>query len=230
MKKMLVIGRYNVGLSIFGSRIPKPGETVLGERFEMGPGDKGSNPAIAEGIMARITEVHLENLRRVLACAGDRIDMVYTYDDLAHQHGLIIDPDLWRRTVGRFQKRLFALARSHDKPLMVHCCGAVRPLLGELLDIGLNVLAPVQTSADGMIPVELKREFGRDLTFHGGVDIQQLLPRETPAVIQRETAKLCLTLGQGGGHILAPAHHIQPDTPIENVLSMYTGPKTKGSL
>jgi uroporphyrinogen decarboxylase len=179
------------------------------------------NPAIPEYTMDRILEVHLENLKTVLNLAGDRLDMVYTYDDVATQNSLLISPDSWRKLIKpRHQKILDVISR-YGKPAMYHCDGAVAPLIPDLIDMGVTVLNPIQPDAKGMEPATLKAQYGSRLTFHGGVDIIKTLPRGTTQQVQREVQARVNLLGQGGGYIMCSSHHIQPDTPLENVLAMY---------
>lgn len=207
--------RYRVG-SIFETAWSLRGF----DRFLM---DLVLNPEIAQYMMERILEVHLENLRQVMSLAGNAIDMVYTYDDVAHQNGLLISPALWRKTIRPFQLRLFEKAKEYGKSIMLHCCGAVRPLLPEWIDMGLDVINPVQPLAVNMNFSELKEEFGNRLSFHGGIDIQELLPKGTPQEVSETVGVTCQILGQQGGYILAPAHHIQADTPLENIFALYDG-------
>ena len=183
--------------------------------------DLALNPEIPEAIMSRITEVHLENLRRVLDLAGDRLDLVYFYDDVAAQASLLISPDTWRRQVRPHHARLVELAHSRGVPVMYHCDGAIAPLLPELIELGIDVLNPIQPGTSEMEPRRLKDEFGNRLTFHGGIDIIELLPRCTPEEIATEVRKVVDVLGEDGGYVLCSSHHIQPDTPVENVLGMY---------
>ena len=183
--------------------------------------DLMENPELAHDLLERILEIHLENLRQVMQIAGDRIDMVYTYDDLAHQQGLLISPATWRRMIRPYQARLFGKAKEYGKTTMYHCCGAVRPLLSDMIDIGVDVINPVQPLAKGMNLAELKAEFGTRLTFHGGIDIQKLLPQGTPEEVRDATQKTCQLLGEQGGYILSPAHHVQADTPLENIFAMF---------
>ena len=190
------------------------------ERFLM---DLAMNPDIARYIMERILEIHLENLRRVMQRTADKIDMIYTYDDLGHQHGLLLSPAMWRKIIRPLQVKLFDKAKEYAKPVMLHSCGAIKPLLNELIDIGLDVIDPVQPLAAGMDISELKKEFGERLTFHGGIDIQKLLPCGMPTDVTETARQTCCILGKQGGYIFAPAHHIQADTPLENVFAMYEG-------
>ncbi len=101
-----------------------------------------------------------------------------------------------------------------------HTCGAVYPLIGEMVDIGLDILNPVQTTATGMDIVRLKREFGKDLVFWGAVDEQHLLPYGTKKEIHDEVKRNIEILGKDGGYVVAPAHNVQSDVPPENLLEM----------
>jgi uroporphyrinogen decarboxylase len=106
-------------------------------------------------------------------------------------------------------------------PVMYHCDGAVYSLIVDLLEMGVDVLNPVQADAKDMQPERLKREFGNKLAFHGGIDIIRTLPQGTTEDIQREVRERIRVLGENGGYILASSHHIQSDTPVENILAMY---------
>jgi uroporphyrinogen decarboxylase len=178
-------------------------------------------PAIPEYIMDRILEVHLENLKTVLDLAGDKLDLVYTYDDVATQNSLLISPKAWRKLIKPRHQKILDLIHSYDKPAMYHCDGAVAPLIPDLIEMGVDVLNPIQPDAKGMEPATLKAEYGHRLTFHGGVDIIKTLPRGTAEQVQREVRARVELLGRGGGYIMCSSHHIQPDTPLENVLAMY---------
>ncbi|RME70261.1 MAG: hypothetical protein D6784_17000 [Chloroflexi bacterium] len=179
------------------------------------------NPAIPEYIMDRILEVHLENLKTVLELAGDKLDMVYTYDDVATQNSLLISPNDWRKLVKPRHQKILDLIHSYGKPAMYHCDGAVAPLIPELIEMGVNVLNPIQPDAKGMEPTALKAQYGDRLTFHGGIDIIKTLPRGAPDEVRAEVRERVRVLGQNGGYIMCSSHHIQPDTPLENVLAMY---------
>jgi len=102
-------------------------------------------------------------------------------------------------------------------------CGMVRPFIPDLIGLGVDVLDPIQPTGPEMQSQELKRDFGDRLTFHGGIDMQDLLPNATPAQVEAEARRYCEVAGAGGGHILAPAHVFQPDVPPENILAVYRG-------
>lgn len=154
---------------------------------------------------------------------GDLPDMVYGIgDDVASQAALWMSPGHYRRYVKPRHAEIirFIKARTGAK-IIFHCCGACKAILGDLIEIGVDVLNPTQTSAIGMDPFELKREFGRDLVFWGGIDVLHLLPRGTTQDVEREVKRHIDALAPGGGYILSPSHIIQAGTPPQNVLTMY---------
>ncbi|MCG3210952.1 MAG: hypothetical protein FOGNACKC_04588 [Anaerolineae bacterium] len=183
--------------------------------------DMALNPEIPLYIMDRLTDIYVENTRRVLELAGNRLDMVYFYDDVATQQSLMISQPMWEELIRPRHQRLIDVAKSFGVPVMYHCDGALAPLLPALVEMGVDVLNPVQADAKGMAPEMLKREFGDRLAFHGGIDIIKTLPRGTVDDVKAEVAERIRVLGQNGGYVLASSHHIQSDTPLENVFAMY---------
>lgn len=179
------------------------------------------SPEIPRYIMDRLAEVHAENTRRVLELLGERLDMVYLYDDVATQNSLMISPAMWRAEIRPHYARLVELAHARGVPVMYHCDGAIYPLIPDLIDLGIDVLNPIQPDVEGMDPSRLKKEFGDKLVFHGGIDIVKLLPRGTPEEVAKVARDYVDVLGEDGGYILCSAHHIQPDTPIENIVALY---------
>jgi uroporphyrinogen decarboxylase len=183
--------------------------------------DLAINPEIPRYIMSRITDVCLESTRRVIETAGPRLDMVYFYDDVATQKSLLISPQTWRNEVRPHHARLVNLAHSYGIPVMYHCDGAVKSLIPELIEMGIDLLNPIQPDAEGMEAQHLKKEFGRKLAFHGGIDVKDLLPHGSLSEVRAAVLEHSQVLGEDGGYILCSAHHIQADTPIENILEMY---------
>lgn len=156
--------------------------------------------------------------------AIDRFDLdwLWTGDDVAFQQGMIISPEQWRDVVKPHLARLFARGAEAGLPVAYHCCGALRPIIGDLIEIGCDVLNPIQVGCPGMDPGSLKAEFGDDIAFMGGVDTQDLLPHGSSADVKRATETLIETMTcDGGGFILAASHSIPPETPIENILALY---------
>ncbi len=178
-------------------------------------------PALLRYMMERITEVHEANLRKVLDTCSDLIDIVYFYDDVASQNSLLMSPEMYASTIQPYHQRIIEVAARFDKPVMMHCCGAVYPLIERFIDMGLSILNPVQPSARDMNPEKLANDFGGSITFHGGIDVQRFLPFATPEQVRDKVRHTCELLGRHGGYIMSGSHHLQADTPLENILAMY---------
>src|SRR5260370_5740428 len=131
-------------------------------------------PDVPVYIMERIAEVHLENLKRVLKPAGDLIEIVYFYDDVASQERLLMRPEMYRRHIQPFHQRIIDVAVSHGKRAMMHCRGSVYPLINRLIEMGLSILNPIQPSAKNMNPEKLAQEFGGRIAFHGCIDTHSI--------------------------------------------------------
>jgi uroporphyrinogen decarboxylase len=189
------------------------------ERFMM---DLVSDAPFATALLDTLLELYVEFYDVYLEAVGPYVQIVALGDDLGMQTGPLISPKLYRRLIKPRHKELydFIYARTEAK-IMHHTCGSVFPLVQDLIDVGVDILNPIQTSAQGMDPAALKREFGEQLVFHGGIDVQQILPFATPDRVREEVKRIVATLGQGGGYIFAPSHNIQADVPPENVLAMY---------
>ena len=133
----------------------------------------------------------------------------------------MISAEMFRRYFAPRLKEFATQAKSYGMKVMLHSCGGVRELIPDIIDIGVDILNPVQTNAKGMIPEELKAEFGDKLCFHGGIDIQHTLPFGTVEDVEKEVKDRIRVLGKDGGYILVSTHNIQTDTPIENIMKMY---------
>jgi len=128
---------------------------------------------------------------------------------------------MYKDYIQTFHQEIINISKKYGKPVMMHCCGSVYPLIEEFIEMGLAILNPIQPIARNMNPEKLAEEFSCRIAFHGGVDIQQLLPSGTPAEVKEQVKFNSRILGEKGGYILAGSHHIQADTPIENILAMY---------
>jgi uroporphyrinogen decarboxylase len=193
------------------------------DRFLM---DLIQRPEVPCAIMDCFTDLYIANVTRVLEAADGLIGMVYTYDDVGIQTGLMMSEAMWREFILPRHQRLNAAIRRYPVRIMYHSCGAIYPLIGAFADeMGIDVLNPLQPRAAGMNLARIKREFGDRLSFHGAVDIQHTLPYGTPQEVQAEVRGRCCLLGQRGGYICASSHYIQADTPLENIVAMYTTPR-----
>ena len=156
------------------------------------------------------------------ACDRFAVDWLWTGDDVAGQSALFMSPGCWRDLIKPHLKRVVDVGMAKGLPVAYHCCGALHPIIGDLIEIGIGVLNPVQCNCPSMDPLELKAEFGHDLVFMGGVDTQGLLPNGTADEVRRATARLIEGMtSDGGGYILAASHTVPPETPEENLFAMY---------
>lgn len=184
--------------------------------------DMALEPDMAHYMLNRMSDILAETSDRALAAAGDGVDMVYFYDDVAANNGLMLSEDMWEEFIMPHHKRLCDIARKHGKKIMYHSDGDLGVIIDRLVgDVGIDVLNPLQPNTVGMEPAKLKREHGDRLSFHGGIDIIDLLPKGTPEAVRSAVRDIASVLGAGGGYIMASSHHIQPDTPLENILAMY---------
>jgi uroporphyrinogen decarboxylase len=191
--------------------------------YEDGYMDMVANPHLAARIMDRILDLKLGYWERVFAELGDLVDVAGESEDLGSQTGLLFSPETYRALLKPRQAELFRFIHARSRAqVFLHSCGAIRALIPELIAVGVDVLNPVQVSAAGMDSAELKREFGRELTFWGGgVDTQGVLGSGTPAQVRDEVRRRIDDLAPGGGFIFAAVHNIQPDVPAENIMAMW---------
>jgi uroporphyrinogen decarboxylase len=191
--------------------------------YEEGYMDLRRDPAMARRIMERILEVKLGYWERALAAVGDAVDVVGEADDLGGQENLLFGPATYRTVVKPFHVELFRFLRARTSArLFLHSCGAIRPLIPDLIEMGVEVLDPVQVSAQGMEASGLKRDFGRDLAFWGGaVDSQHVLDRASPIEVAAEARRHIAELAPGGGYVYASIHNVQPNVPPANVMAMW---------
>jgi uroporphyrinogen decarboxylase len=185
--------------------------------------DLAANQDMVAYMLDRMVEFKCAYWERALAEVGDLVDVVIEADDMAGQQSLLFSPRTYRNLVKPRHKRLFSFIKAQAPvKLFFHSCGAMAPLIGDLIDAGIDILNPVQLSATGMDPRSLKEQFGRDLTFWGGgVDTQQVLGTGTPEQIRADVKHNIEALAPGGGFVFAAVHDIQANVPPENILAMW---------
>jgi uroporphyrinogen decarboxylase len=184
--------------------------------------DMVEHPEIIDAIARHMVRFHGDRLRQALeAGVGKSIDMVGFSGDVGAQTGMMFSPDMWRRFWKQPLADLISICQAGHLPVFYHSCGSIVPIIPDLIEIGVNVLDPIQTRAQGMQPESLKARFGDKLVFHGGVDEQELLPKGSPADVAAEVRRLVKILGKGGGYILSSSHSLQADTPPENIVAMF---------
>lgn len=183
--------------------------------------DLAAKPAIAEAILDRIFDFDYRLIERVLRQLRGKIDLIYVAEDLGTQNGLLIGPNHFRRFLRGRMTRLIEMIHSHGAKVFHHDDGAIRQLLPELIEAGIDLLNPIQWRCRGMEREGLARDFGGAVVFHGGVDNQQTLPFGTAADVRREVHENIRAFHSSRGYIVAPCHNIQPNTPTENIVALY---------
>jgi len=177
-------------------------------------------PETATFLMDRFTDFYVEYFDRMLSCAGGKIDILRIADDLAMQDRLMVSPKHFDEFFAPRLKKLIDMAHSHNVKVMYHSCGAVAGLIEKLIDLGIDILDPIQVTAAGMDPVYLKSSFGNRICLHGAIDTQHLLPTGSPQDVAEAVRR---TIGELGpeGFILSPSHVLQTDVPTANVRALY---------
>lgn len=213
-------------------RVAADGHPVMGpwiSHFEIYCGLRGLEQALAdllempefvEATLDKIEAVQTAMLERYLPMVQGVLDWVFISDDLGMQENLLMSMGTIEAHLLPRLRRWTDLIHSHGMKVMFHTDGAVRPLIPRLIECGVDILNPIQHVCPGMDCAELKREFGRDLIFYGGVENQRILPFGTPDEVREEVRYLLRTLGAGGGFICASCHNVQAGTPVDNILAM----------
>lgn len=185
--------------------------------------DMVERPEVLETIIDRTLAFWLDWFRAFLREVGDVVDVIMIGDDLGGQNGPLFSPRVYRSIVKPRQKRLVGFIRERTRArIWYHTCGSVLEYIPDLIDNGVDILNPVQVSARGMDPGELKRSFGERLSFWGGgIDTQHVLPRATPAEVRTHVQRNMEALKPGGGYVFNSVHNIQGDIPPENILALF---------
>lgn len=176
-------------------------------------------PAIAECILEHISEYYLAYNERVFQAARGTIDIFFMGDDMGTQTSTWVSPRMYRKFFKERFRKYNDLAHRYGLKTMYHTCGNVTKLIPDFIDCGLDVLQSLQPAAMDIMFV--KREYGRDLAFQGGVDIQEVMPKGTPETIAEHVSERAGILGAGGGYIFGTAHNLLPDVPTENAVALF---------
>ena len=187
-----------------------------------------AEPEMTEYMLRRITEYSRECTTRLFEAARGKIQITQVTDDFGSQRDLLISQESYRKWFKPLQKEFIDLAHQAGLLVMHHDDGAIRRIIPDLIELGVDILNPIQHICPGMEMRALKRDFGDRLCFHGGVDNQQVLAYGTVEDVRIEVRECLDALGAGGGYILAPCHNIQPVTPTENIIALYETAWTEG--
>jgi uroporphyrinogen decarboxylase len=183
--------------------------------------DIATEDPVGVAVIDRRVEHYYEYCRRGLEAAGGRVDILCLGEDCGNQNGRMFSPACFDRFFVPRLQRFFDLAHEFGALAMLHSCGDTHEIMPTFIERGLDILDAMQPEPAGMNPAEIKRLYGDRLTFCGLISTQQTLPHGTAADVRREVRERLAVVGKGGGYILSPAHCIQPDTPLENVLALY---------
>jgi hypothetical protein len=219
--------------------IASPGGTALGDIAHI-PGIKLKNPRgirditewymsilirpdLVRSIFERQTEIALENLRKLFEVIGDQMDAIYICGtDFGTQDSTFCSPDQFRELWLPSYRKINDWIHAHTTwKTFKHSCGAVESFIPLFIEAGFDILNPVQVNAKGMDPVQLKKNYGKEIVFWGGgIDTQQTLPFATLDKIRDEVLRLCEIFAKGGGYVFNTVHNIQANVPIENIVAM----------
>jgi uroporphyrinogen decarboxylase len=183
--------------------------------------DLAERPDWVHFLCRKFTDFYLEDYTRAAEATGGRIDLFLLISDLGSQRGPLISRDTFRRFAAPYLREV--IDRIHDlgARVLFHSCGAIGSFIPDLIELGVDLLDPIQPTGPDMQPESLHAAFAGRIAFHGGLDMQHLLPQATPGEIAAQVRRYCQSLGTHGGYVLGPAHLFQPDVPPENILAVY---------
>ena len=191
--------------------------------------DLAADKKLAGALFDAAAEQSTAMAEEILKVGGDLADVVYTSDDMGFQNGPMVSPELYRELFKPRHKKFFDTVKKNTSAFIhFHCCGSIYKLLDDLIELGVDVIHPVQVAAKDMDSKILAPEFGDRLSFWGGVDTQRVLPRGTTEEVKAEVRRRIRDFAPGGGYILAAVHDIQPDVPVENIIAMYEAGREYG--
>ena len=187
------------------------------------------NMPFAEALLDKLLWLYKEMWSGFLKAVGPYVQMVYFTDDIGGQSSMMISPETFRRVLKPRLKALIDHIKGlADVKFMYHTDGTVTPVIEDIIEMGVDILNPIQTSALGMDTAVLKELYRGRLCFHGAIDVQQMLPFSTPEGVRYDVAKRIHDLGRGGGYILAPCHNIGSDVPPANIEAMFAAAREYG--
>jgi uroporphyrinogen decarboxylase len=212
-------------MAAFGGNLLEGGQFLCGiARFLE---DLAGDRRWAEALLDKLVEGYMAALPKFLEAVGPYIQIIQMGDDLGTQTGLQISPRMYRDLFKPRHRHIYGYIRDHfDGFLFLHSCGSLREIIPDLIDVGVQVINPVQTNAAGMDPAELKREFGRDLSFWGGgCETQGVLAHGTPEQVRTQVRERLRIFGEGGGYVFNQIHNVLSNVPPENVVAMFEAAK-----
>jgi uroporphyrinogen decarboxylase len=205
------------------------GQSLRGfENFMM---DLAADQKIAHCLMDNLVNAYMDRVSKYAESVGKYVQIIEVNDDLGTQYGPQLNPELYRKMVKPYHKKLWGYIKEKTGSyLLLHTCGSVYDFIPDFIQMGIDALNPVQVSARNMDTAKLKREFGSDICFWGGgCDTQKILPFGTPDEVKQEVKRRIHDLAPGGGFVFTQVHNIQPDVPPENIMAMYDAVREYGA-
>lgn len=179
------------------------------------------DPQLVHTLIDSLTEVYLELNDAYFTALSGKMDIWFFGNDFGSQNGLLVSRQMFTEFFLSPITRLCELAHSHGLKVMMHSCGAIEPIIGLLIEAGVDILDPIQVSAEGMIPDSLAATYGQRITFHGGIDTQSILPFGSTDEVRENSARVIEALSLHGRYIAAGSQILGDDIPVENILAMY---------
>jgi uroporphyrinogen decarboxylase len=181
-----------------------------------------TNPEVAVALIEKCFDFYYELSRRSFEKNKGKIDFLFFGNDFGSQKSLLISPEMWRKFFKRKLAKMADLAHKHGAVACLHSCGAIKEIIPDLIDIGIDGLNPIQVSASNMNPEVLKREYGKHIVFFGGIDENEILSHASEQKVREETKRIIDILGSDGRYIVAASHdYLLPEVPAANIFAMY---------
>lgn len=178
-------------------------------------------PALIEAAIAHIEAFYLQFYNAYFEAAKGKADIFCMGDDFADQRMMMLSPDHWRHFLKPTYKKIFTLAKDYGFYVWFHSCGNISEVLPDLVDIGMDIWETVQCHIPAIEPAKIKKQYGNDITFFGGINTQHILPVCNAAEVRKHVRQRISVLGKGGGYICGPDHHVNPLIPIRNIEAMF---------
>ncbi len=180
-------------------------------------------PNLLERLMIKLCEFLDGVYDAFLDVVGPYVQIVEMAEDLGTNHGPMFNPKYYQDVMKPLHKKSIELIKrkAPNAKVLLHCDGAIRDFIPDLIDAGFDILNPIESHLPGMDPHELKAEFGKDMVFNGGVDVKEVLPSGSVEDVRAEVKNIIDQMAPGGGYILGPAHNFSNDIPIENIIAFF---------
>ncbi len=192
--------------------------------------DFALNPTVAHAFLDKISTLINEMYRHYLEAVGPFVQVVVITDDQGTQNSLMISPKMFREFIKpRLKSLVDTIKATANVQVLMHCDGAIQKIIPDLIEIGVDILNPIQTVVKGLEDTcALKEQYGEQISFHGGIDIQQVMRNASVTQLRDEVARRISDLGRSGGYFIAPCHNINIDIPTENVIAMFAAAREFG--